>query len=150
MTTVNEIKIQADQFTTQEISDFLQNDNLVLDFTKIGFENRFEDVPNRTTIQLKDTFLGDRNGESVEMRYCHLFYGADTQSEPLVEELTALAEKFPNAVIHLFYEGEDVGYNLWHSGKLQRESVLDMSEYDEYDMDDIISEVEQLKLDVVG
>ena len=130
MTTVNEIRIQGEYPLTEEISKFLESDKLVLDLTNLGMHNRFHEEPKRTHSAFE------------------LWYGVDTDSDPLVEELTKVAEKFPNAKIELIYEGSEVGYHLWKNGTLKHTFEMDLEDMEEYDMDDLWDEVRRLKLDV--
>jgi len=141
MTTVNDIKISADKSKLLEIEAFLKNEDyfgniLVLDFSKLSNHNpRFHELPiSEWTV--------DENGSSI------LWYAADTNSDPLVEELTTVAEKFPNAKIELIYEGSEVGYYLWKNGTLKHTFEMDLEDMEEYDMDDLWAEVKRLKLDV--
>ena len=140
MTTVNDIKISADKSKLLEIEAFLKNEDyngntLVLDFSKVRLHNRFHELPiSEWTV--------DENGSSI------LWYAADTDSDPLVEELTKVAEKFPNAKIELIYEGSEVGYHLWKNGTLKHTFEMDLEDMEEYDMDDLWDEVRRLKLDV--
>ena len=141
MTTVNDIKITADKSKLLEIEAFLKNEDyngntLVLDFSKVRLHNRFHELPiSEWTV--------DENGSSI------LWYAADTDSEPLYFELTALAEEFPDAKIELIYEGSEVGYHLWKNGTLKHTFEMDLEDMEEYDMDDLWAEVKRLELDVV-